>query len=876
MPLLASLLCLSALAVENLDRAIDATPAPERPTIDGQLTEGIWRVASVASDFRQVEPRDGDAAGQRTEVVVAYDRDALYIAARLHDSDPRAIVARLGRRDAQTDSDLFRVAIDSYHDHRTAFRFSVNPVGVKGDDVTANDDQQYDDSWDPVWDVATRTDAEGWTVEMRIPLSQLRFSGAAVQEWGINFERLIQRTGELDRWRWAPNSETGYASLFGHLRGLRDIASARSHRLEVLPYALAQGDFDTSVDRADPFTSRTQGSAAVGADVKFGLSSALTLTGTVNPDFGQVEADPAEVNLTVYETYFLERRPFFVEGANLFSFGAGSSGQIFGAPQLFYSRRVGRPPAGGVPFDALFADVPEVTRILGAAKVSGQARGWSVGVLDAVTPRERANVLMPDDARREIDVEPATNYGVLSVRREFRGGRSGLGFFGTTVNRRIDESRLAFLRTSAYAAGIDVFHGFAGNQYSVSGTVAGSTIRGSPLSIELAQRSSARYYQRPDQDYVALDPSRTALSGYAMSLSGGKTAGRWRIITDFFATSPGFEINDAGFQQSADRVFHGVRTSHRWLQPTSVFRSSSVYFNASQQWNYGGIRVSRNLFTGFAGQLHNRWSLSLDANLSRPSLSDRVTRGGPLILIPQQWSVSASVTSDPRRAATANVYGTVTRNESGGYLNSATLELGYRPSAALELTLAPTLNETHSAAGYVTAAADPTAVTMYGRRYIVADLTQRTMDVTLRADLSVTSTLSIRGYAQPFTSSVDYDRFKAFTRPRVLEFMVYARDGASTLDYDDETRVYQADADGAGPAPSLAFGDPDFSLRSLRANVVLRWDYRAGSTLYVAWAHGRSTVVEDPTFLPMRSLGDLFADDQRNRLLLKVSYWFNP
>ena len=865
-----------AAFADTIRPSIEAARAAQRPRIDGRLNDAVWQTATPVSGFTQVEPRDGAAPAERTEVRVAYDQDALYIAARLYSANASSIVARLGRRDAQTNSDGFVVAIDSYHDHRTSFRLGVNAAGIKSDAMTSNDAPNGDDSWDPVWDAATQIDAQGWTVEIAIPLSQLRFANAERPTWGINFERFTAATGELDRWSWSPNSESGYASRFGHLIGMVGVGVAATRRLELLPYAVTQADYDTVVNRANPFNDGRTGRASMGADFKYGLSSALTLTGTINPDFGQVEADPAEVNLSIYETYFNERRPFFVEGANLFSFGVAERGSIFGAPQLFYSRRIGRPPSRVAPREALFADVPEVTHILGATKLSGQIGGWSLGVLDAVTAREEARIQTASLVSRSIEVEPLTNYGVLSLRRSLRGGQSGLGFFGTTVDRKIDTTALSFLRSSAQSAGLDFYHLFGGNRFGVNGTASLSRVRGDSLAMALTQKSPLRYSQRPDQDYMKIDPSARSMSGSNFSLSAGKITGRWLIGSDFFTTSPGYEINDAGFLSESDRTFLGFRTSYRWLKPTGPFRFAQLSATQSQQWNYGGTRVFGGVYSGFYGQLRNYWSVNLSGTTSRAALNDRVTRGGPLVVIPPQWSANLDVTTDSRRSMTAEVYGSLTRNESGGYANYAQLSLAVRPTSALAITFAPSFNETHSAAGYVGSYADNTAQLMYGRRYVAADLEQKSIDLTLRTDLALTSTLSMQFYAQPFVSSVDYEGFKSFARASAFEFLVYGRERRSTITYDEDTHVYTVDADGPGPAPSAQFPNPDFRLRSLRANLVLRWDYRAGSTLYLAWAHGRATFEDLPRLDLARDFRDLFHDEQRNRLLVKVSYWINP
>ncbi len=863
----------TATRVAALPPSITAVSA-DRINIDGRLDEATWQSGNAADDFTQVEPRDGAPPSQRTSVRVAVDGGALFIAARLYDTSPDAIVARLGRRDSQTNSDAFTVSIDSYHDHRTAFQFGVNAAGVKLDGMTSNDSQNADASWDPVWEVATRVDSAGWTVEMRIPLSQLRFASDSSGTWGVNFERYILRTGETVRWAWVPNSETGFASRFGHLDALGDLAAAKRNRLEVMPYTVVQGDFDTAADKASPFFDGSSGGLQFGADFKYGVSNSMTLTGTVNPDFGQVEADAAEVNLTVFETYFNERRPFFVEGANLFRFGAGSTGTIFGSPQLFYSRRIGRPPSGRAPRNAAFSEVPEVTQILGAAKLSGRFAGWSVGLLDAVTAKETARFRLSGEDSDESVVEPLTNYSVLSLRRDLRGGRTGLGLMGTSVIRDIDEPSLNFLRETAHTAGLDFYHRFGRNQYAISGTLSGSRISGDSIAIAAAQRSSARYFQRPDQDYMKYDPSARDLSGYAVSASGGKVAGSWLVGSDFFATSPGFEINDVGFQQSADRVFIGGRVNRRWLTGIGPFRQAQSYMNVSRTWTYDQTRVGSGVFAGVNGQLQNLWSGRIDFSRNQSFQSDRTTRGGPLLLIPPQWQLSSQVSSDSRRRATASVYGSLRENESGGHGETAGFGITFRPSSAITLSADPAYSNTHTKGGYLFAYGDPTAVATYGRRHLMADLDQTTFDVTLRSDLALSPVMSLQFYAQPFTSAVDYTVFKAFEQPRTLDFLEYGKNG-STLEYDAEARSYRVDADGPGASPAVAFGDPDFRLRSLRANLVLRWEYRPGSTVYLAWAHGRSMVSESPEFDVRSDFSDLLRDDQRNRLVLKVSYWFN-
>ncbi len=849
-------------------RAVQATISS--PVLDGRLEEPAWQEAPVITGFTQVLPLDGGEPSERTEVRVTYDADALYVGARLFDNEPAAIARRLGRRDSETSSDVFRVSIDSYHDHRTAFEFAVNAAGVRSDALAANDNSYGDSSWDPVWEAAVGVDSLGWVAEIRIPFSQLRFSTDPEQTWGVNFTRQIFRKSETTRWMWARNTERGYASLFGHLEGLRDIPQPK--RLEALPYTVASADFDRSADRSSPFNDGSVIGKGIGLDLKYGVTSNMTLDATVNPDFGQVEVDPAVVNLTDFETYFEERRPFFVEGANLFQYGAGS--RAF-APTLFYSRRIGRAPSRPANEPDGWADNPSATSILGATKLSGKLGSWSVGFLDAVTSAEQARIQAADGTRGTRPVEPLANYGVVSVRRDFRSGGTGIGVLATSVNRDLGDPLFEGLRTSAYAAGTDFFHRFGSNRWSVSGTLAGSRVAGDPEAMTAAQRSSARYYQRPDQDYVKLDPSATSMTGWSTALSFARESGRFVGGTDIFATSPGFEVNDGGFSTEADDVFHGVWLNYRWLDPGRVFRRFSLNGSWAQSWNFGGTNVGRSAYLGANGQLLNYWSFSVGSNLSPRTLTDNTTRGGPLMARPAQWSVNGSVSSDQRNRMSGSLFASFSRNSEGGWGMSTGPSLSLRPSGAADLRLSVNYNESQSVGFYVTQRTDPTATETYGGRYLFSGLRQRSLNASLRADLALSPSLSIQWYAQPLLASGDYEGFKELARARSFEFVRYGEDGSSTLAFDQGANTYAADPDGAGPAPTITFTNPDFSIRSLRSNLVVRWEYRPGSTLFLVWNHGRSGFSTDPTAGLFDEAGALLDDTMRNTFMVKVNYWLS-
>ncbi len=520
-----------------LARATRAIGARGSIRVDGKLDDAIWAQASPVTEFTQSVPHEGDPATERTEVRIAYDEGAVYIGARMLDSQPGGIRGQLARRDADTESDRFEVALDSYHDHNTAFVFSVNPSGVKTDRVAGNDGSSSDNGWDPVWDVATRLDSAGWVAEFRIPLSQLRYSTARSQVWGINFLRRIHRKAETDVFAYSRPTDRGYTSFFAHLVGIENLPHAR--RLELLPYATMRQEHIDPGGSGNPFNDGSRHVGNVGIDAKYGVTSSLTLDATINPDFGQVDADPAFVNLTAFEQFLNERRPFFVEGADIFNnFNSNN--------QLFYSRRIGRPPQGSANDRDGFVDQPDHATIVGAGKLSGRAGPWSLGILEATTSREYATV---DSAglRFRDDVEPLTNYLVARGQRDWRSGADRLGFIGTAVNRSITASALEFLRRSAYVGGMDFGHRFAGNVYNLSGSIVGSRISGDSTAMQIAQLSSARYFQRPDAKTDRYDPNATSMSGWSGFLNLGKEAGDVQFGLNALATSPGFESNDAGF-----------------------------------------------------------------------------------------------------------------------------------------------------------------------------------------------------------------------------------------------------------------------------------------------------------------------------------------
>ena len=847
------------------------------PTIDGRLDDPVWALAPPVTLFLQTDPEEGKPVSEATEVRVLYDAEAIYVGARLFDREPRRIIRRLGRRDAQPPSDDFRVLFDSYHDHRTAFRFTLNPAGVKGDVLFGGDGDFADDSWDPVWAGAATVDSLGWTAELRIPFSQLRFSAARVQVWGVRFVRWIQRKNEFALFPFVGKTESGFVSRFAHLVGLHDIPQPR--RLELLPYTVARGTYDDPVVPGNPFDPGSRYFGGAGLDVKYGVTSNLTIDAAFNPDFGQVEIDPAFVNLTAFEQFLPEHRPFFIEGADIFGFGGNGGGfsSFGGTPQFFYSRRIGRPPHGDATSPGQFVQMPDNTTILGAAKLSGKASGWSVGVLDAFTAREYARVVdTVAGARYADEVEPVTNHFVGRLKRDYDGGNTTLGLLGTAVHRDLRTPSLDFLRRAAYAGGVDVFHRWAKSTYTIAANLGFSHIGGDTVAIQQAQQASNRYFQRPDAEHFHYDPTRTSLFGITGEVYLNKVAGNWLWGLAGSTTTPGFEVNDLGFQRRVDRISGSATGGYHWTKPGKVLREASAFLFLGPSWNYDWNNIQNAIGAFSFGTFRNFWSYNASATFTARALDDRLTRGGPLAASPAGWNASAGVGTDNRRPVSLNAVASYSINDASGWRLFASPGVDWRPSGAVSLSLGPNYTVGRDAAQYVVAVTDPNASATLGARYVFAQFVQHSLDVTLRMNLTFSQTLSFQLYAQPFMFAGDYRDFAELRAPRTFQFNVYGRDQGSTIRYDAASRVYTVHPDGAFPNDSLQFANPAFRDRSLRSNAVLRWEYRPGSTLFVVWTQSRFGELPDPAFDAGHFLThEVFRDRPTNVLLVKLNYWLS-
>ncbi|MQA89182.1 MAG: hypothetical protein GEU90_02945 [Gemmatimonas sp.] len=872
-----------------------AVRTAEPIAVDGQLDEDAWKTAPAITNFTQMDPVEGSPISERTEIRFLYDDEAIYVGAWLWDDGE--ILNRLARRDAGVpDADFFVVIFDTFHDHNTAYRFATAPSAMKRDEIMSGGGGGGgggggfgDTSWDPVYDLNTTVTDQGWFVEYRIPFSQLRFSPVEDLVWGLQVERKIRRKSEDTVWAFSPKNEPGGTPRFGHLEGLSGIEPGR--RLEVLPYVGARAEFvgveqSSDVTFADPFRTDAEYFSSFGADLKYRLTSNITLDATVNPDFGQVEVDPAVINLTAFETRFNEKRPFFVEGAEIFRFGGGGGGGGGPGGQILYSRRIGRAPQGDVPDEAEYELAPTATTILGAAKVTGKtANGWSLGFLEAVTNRERADWIDAEGVTREELVEPVTNYFVGRLRREMRLGQTTIGGLFTAVNRDLSGSSLeSELHAAAYTGGIDLRHLWADREWEFSARFSPSYVTGSEEAIVETQESSARYYQRPDASYVDLDPTATSLFGYNARASIAKQAGDWTGHFSATAMSPGYELNDIGFLTETDRLQLDLNFGYEENQPGRYFRRWNIRGGPDVVWNYGGDVVGGQINAFGNGQFANYWGFGGRFGYNPPRYNDRLTRGGPTTRELAGYNGNFNIRSDGRRRVVGRFGVDFEWDEGGAWRRSADFSLTMRPNPIVELDIGPNLNRRHVTAQYVTTHTDALADHTYGERYIFANLDQTTLGIDTRVNVTFTPELSFELYAQPFMSSGDYESLKELRAPRTFDLIEYGVDAGSIEPVDEEDFVI--DPDGPGGAPEFTVSNSDFNLRSLRGNAVLRWEWTPGSTLFLVWQQNRSNRItaHDPDS-PLARVGNFdFGRDARelvdlpadNIFLLKFTYWLNP
>ena len=876
------------------EAALPSAASARRPspiTIDGRVDEAAWAAATPITQFKQRQPTEGAAAMLATEIRILYDDEALYVGARMSEPmGPAGIRAPLARRDQllaangnngsfnSLTTDKLAIVLDPYHNHLDEVWFEINPAGVRGDMFNG------DPSWDPVWEGATQITADGWTAEMRIPYSQLRFASQPVQTWGLQLWRFVDRLNEQDQWSFRRRNESSGPAYFGHLEG---IAIARAPRqAELLPYVVSRAQ-SKYADPRDPYRGCTRTNLNSGADIKYNLTSSLTLDATIHPDFGQVEVDPALLNLSAYEVSFDEKRPFFIANRSAFSFGGLNCINCNNASSLgaFYSRRIGRPPQlnGLVTGAAAYADTPDEATILGAAKITGRTNnGYTIGIMDALTSREQARYLTTlGGPERTQTVEPMSNYFVGRLKKEFRGGATTVGGIVTSAVRALEGDTVLTnaLRSTATATGLDWSHAWSNRVYRWRGTLMASDVRGSSQAIARTQRSPTHYYQRPDREVTSdglfstrYDTTATSMRGYGLYTRLAKESGNWIWELQQNWRSPGFEVNDLSIISRVDYRWMNGNIARLWLTPGRFYRSAFLSYGGQQQFNYDGLRTDLEQYAFNSIEFPNYWVMRAYYQRSHDVQDDRLSRGGPALGTVGYDYYQLGVSTDPRSVAVWNVQSGIAVGFDGTRSWNLRPSVAVKPAGNVFLQISPTWNWSQDGGQYVTSVKDPTSTAFSGSRYVFGYITTRTLSVETRLNWTIRPTLTMQLFAQPFVASGNYERFREFAAPRTNRKRDYGRD-LGTIERNAATARYTVDPDGAGPATAFSFGDPNFTSRSLRGTAVLRWEYRPGSTMFFVWTQQRAGNDTSGDLDFRRDAGALLADRPDNVFLVKATYW---
>jgi len=835
------------------------------PVIDGMLDDSSWNIVEWTGDYIENRPDENTAPSEQTRFKIVYDKKNLYIGVRAFDAHPDSIVRRLSRRDGFA-GDWVEFNIDSYHDLRTAFSFTVTAAGVKGDEFISNNGNNWDGSWNPIWYTKTNIDEKGWTAEIKIPLSQLRFGKSKEQIWGLQSTRRFFRQEERSLWQRVPQDAPGWVSEFGELHGLIDLEPQK--QLEIQPFVVAKLDtYPREVD--NPFRDGNDFELNGGLDAKIGITNDLTLDLTVNPDFGQVEADPSAIALDGFEIFFREQRPFFVENNNIFNYQISQSqaGDSFGSDNLFFSRRIGRSPQSYPDTDG-FVDQPVNTTILGAAKFSGKTKdGWSIGVLESLTDREFA-VIDNNGVRTKEEVEPMTNYFVGRLQKDFNDRNTFVGGIFTATNRNLPD-HLDFLHESAYSGGLDFKHLWKNRAWYLGGNVVVSHVQGSKEAIQNTQESFRHLFNRVGADYLSVDPNRTSLTGTGGNIQIGKQAeGHWRFESGFTWRSPELELNDLGFQRQADDLRHYTWVGYRTLKPFSVFRQVGMNYNHWTAWDFGGNHNLLQFNVNSWANFKNNWFGNFGVTYVGVNQSNFALRGGPRLRFSPSVFFWNNIGTDNRKKVRFNAG----HNGSRSFDNSRNryrmyFGVSYQPLNSLRISLNPSYNHNSDKIQFVENVEVGNDV-----KYINATIDQRTFSASLRVNYTINPNLTVQYWGQPFVSRGRYMNFKAITDPQASNFDDRFLEYNNTqITLNDGTYAVDEGLDGSA---DFSFDNPDFSFVQFRSNLVVRWEYIPGSEVFLVWSQGVTGDGNPANGLFENLDNQIIGQEKDNTFLIKVTYRF--
>ncbi len=840
----------------------------QEPKIDGILDDAVWQMGNWEGNFTQRQPHDGAPATEKTFFKVFFTNDYIYVAVKALDNQADSIDSRLVRRD-NMEGDMVGIHFDSYHDLRTSFSFMVNAAGVKSDVLYSNNGDNEDENWNPIWTVKTSKDANGWYAEAKIPLSQLRFSKKNNKVWGFNVARFIYRDQELSFWNPVPLTSSGFVYNYGELHGISELKPKRI--LEIAPYG-SIGLQTSEKEEGNPYTTGSKMLYGLGVDGKIGITNDFVLDFTFNPDFGQVEADPSEVNLTAFETYQREQRPFFIEGSNILNFKITPGDHDGAKDNLFYSRRVGRRPQYYPDIaDSEYIDLPMETKILGALKITGKTKnGLSIGVMESVTREEKASISKLGQERKE-SVEPLTNYFVARMQQDINKGNTIIGGEINTTNRNITSNNLLFLPKNAVSGGLDFAQYWNHRRYYLKFTFVGSTIMGDSLAMIDRQTSSQHFYQRPDARHLKLDSSITSFSGYGGNFALGKNVETgWSYGANLSWRSPGLSLNDLGYLRNADKIIQSANVEYKITKPRLFYRNISLGLVQWQGWDFGGNPTMSGGFAFGELQFKNQWTFVLRSNLDYNMHDNYKLRGGPSFYEPNQISTRANIETNQ----TKKFYMDFGFHQAWGQFNyyrrnSWDAGFTYRPIDALSLAFHPNIYATRNDLQYVEEA------NLNGKpRYILAQIDQTTLVFRFYVNFNLTPDLTIQYFGSPFISSGAYSNFKVVDNPSAKAY------GNRTHQYTDKeinfnqnTNNYEIDENHDGTT-DYSIENPNFNFKQFQSNLVIRWEFTPGSIMYLVWSQNKTNYDGLGTFDFNQDMDQLFSTIPTNVFMIKLSYRF--
>ncbi len=878
-----ALIALPSLCIGQIyeKRSYSATRIENVPVIDGLPDDDAWTMGTWETGMKQYKPVEAAAPSQNTEFMILYDDNSIYVLIKAYDTAPDSIVNRITRRD-DIDGDQVGIIFDSYHDLKTGFCFFVSSAGVKQDEISFDDGMSDDDTFDPIWYVRTRTFDWGWCAEMRIPLTQLRFSKEAEQAWGLQVERSIYRNDEVDMWQLIPRNASGNTHLYGNLTDLRNIKPRK--QFDLTPYGVMKLETYAPED-GNPWADGRDLRLNGGLDSRIGLSNNTILSLTVNPDFGQVEADPSEVNLTAFETFFQEKRPFFVESTNITDFNLGVGSGSIGNDNLFYSRRIGRTPSLPVALEASEVTyVPFTTPILGAAKITGKsASGTSFGFVESMTARVDRKIYNTATGEKRYQVaEPLTNYSVGRIQKDFNRGKTIIGGMLTNTTRSLDSYSEMYLHKNATTGGIDFTQYFGRMNWIIRLRTSFSNVNGTSEAISRTQLSTLHNFARPDADYVDYDPERKSLTGTGGSLMAGKLGGNLQLVYIAAWKTPSMELNDIGYMQVADRYLGVGVISYNIYKPHGIFLRNNFAANLSHILDFGGTLQALMESMQWNADYKNLWETSVSCQTDSRQISNTLLRGGPSMTMPGKITVSASFNTN-RRKKLSLVFETDYIKGFNNYRESKSfaLELQYRPSDYLSFSVEPLVQTDYNELQFIPSAYY--VIQPSEKRYLLSSLHQKTMSASIRIEYNVTPDLSVQYWGQPFICSAKYNNFKiASENTNATEyndrFILYTEKSSpvenGNLMYNSEENIYYVYED-TDLIPEYSFVKPDFSYNEFLSNLVVKWEFLPGSSAYLVWSQTREYSSRDGIFDMPGQLSDLFSQNKAyNVFLLKVSFRF--